>query len=57
MKKQSKKLSLKKKTISNLNETEMKRNVGGSESWFRNCGHCKTFGGNTCPGHKTCYNC
>jgi len=59
------KLSLNKKTISNLNEMEMKRKVGGSDSWFHQCGHCGSYNtncgatknGNTCPGHNTCYNC
>ena len=63
MKKQPKKLSLNKKTISNLNEMEMKRKVGGSDSYFHQCGHCGSYNcggtknGNTCPGHNTCYNC
>ena len=54
MKKQTKKLSLNKKTISNLNEMEMNKKVGGSY------GHWppgKTKNGNTCYGHNTCYNC
>ena len=63
MKKQIKKLSLNKKTISNLNEIEMNKQVGGSYfgpgagcgSW--GCGGGKTKNGNTCPGHNTCYTC
>lgn len=51
MKKQVKKLSLNKKTISNLNDADMNRKVGGSDSWRKNCGSCH---GNTCPLHKTC---
>jgi len=60
MKKQTKKLSLNKKTISNLNEMEMIKKVGGyftavCHSW--GCGTGKTKNGNTCYGHNTCYNC
>jgi natural product precursor len=56
MKKQIKKLSLNKKTISNLQPSEMEKKVGGSYSTCR--GHtCGRNGGNTCFGHKTCYNC
>ena len=57
----SRKLSLNKKTISNLNETEMIKKVGGGltavgcQSW--GCGGGKTKNGNTCPGHNTCYTC
>jgi len=44
------KLSLNKKTISNLNEMEMNKKVGGSY------GHWPTgiTKRNTCYGHKTC---
>jgi hypothetical protein len=63
MKKQIKKLSLNKKTISNLTLAEMNRQVGGgSYSYFGPCG-CHTKGctknANTCPGHNTCqyYTC
>jgi len=54
------KLSLNKKTISNLTATEMSKYVGGSVeqygcSWF--CGNGRTKNGKTCPGHNTCYNC
>ena len=63
MKKQTKKLTLNKKTISNLTAEEMDKHVGGSTScnysnhtcW--NCGGGNTKNGNTCPGHNTCYNC
>ena len=63
MKKQTKKLTLNKKTISNLNEMEMSKKIGGSYfgpgggcgSWV--CGGGKTNNGNSCPGHNTCYNC
>ena len=55
MKKQIKKLSLNKKTISNLSEKEMSRQMGGT---YWACGisrrYCAgTKNGNTCPGH-TC---
>jgi hypothetical protein len=59
MKKQIKKLSLNKKTISNLSATEMSRQMGGS--WYaclsrRFCAATKN--GNTCAGHNTCqYTC
>jgi len=60
MKKQIKKLSLNKKTISNLKSSEMRKHVGGM-SGAETCGHCNngslngcTKNGNTCPGHKTC---
>jgi hypothetical protein len=55
------KLSLNKKTISNLNSSEMSRVIGGgsNKSLFVNC--CgnpqNTKNGNTCNGHATCYNC
>ena len=66
MKKQIKKLSLNKKTISNLNSSEMSNKIGGQFTLY--CSqqfHCpggggdpqKTKNGNTCPGHNTCYNC
>jgi hypothetical protein len=53
------KLSLNKKTISNLTATEMSKHVGGS--YWQSCrNYCnypqKTKNGNTCPGHNTCYN-
>ena len=61
MKKQIKKLSLNKKTISNLN-SEMSGLVGGYTGWW--CSHGTGCGGNktkqctqnqnTCPGHNTC---
>jgi natural product precursor len=55
MKKQIKKLSLNKKTISNLSSSEMNKHVGGSFSYFVRCGHCGATGnGNTCYGHNTC---
>ena len=63
MKKQSKKLSLNKKTISNLTATEMSKHVGGSAAPYPcgtyngNCGGGRTKNGNTCPGHNTCYTC
>ena len=53
------KLSLNKKTISNLNATEMNKKTGGNTGWgclSRGC-HGKTQNGNSCPGHNTCYNC
>ena len=59
------KLSLNKKTISNLSGTEMSRQMGGS--YFQSqCRWCHYGGGNskqctqnqnTCPGHNTCYTC
>lgn len=62
MKKQTKKLTLNKKTISNLNAEEMTKQVGGGSapiygcSW--GCGNPqKTKNGKTCPGHNTCYTC
>ena len=69
MKKEIKKLSLNKKTISNLSVTEMNRQVGGSlwacntgGNWCGNysqgCGGGATKNGNTCAGHNTCqYTC
>ena len=51
------KLSLNKKTISNLNATEMSKKVGGTVRIY-GCGHNGvTKNGNSCPGHNTCYNC
>jgi len=65
MKKQIKKLSLNKKTISNLISSEMSRVIGGGSntSYANNC--CggggypqKTKNGNTCYAHNTCqYTC
>ena len=59
------KLSLSKRTISNLNSSEMKFIVGGSRYWYCTTGvNCAGGGGNsknctqnqnTCPGHKTCW--
>jgi len=60
MKKQTKKLSLNKKTISNLQPSEMEKKVGGSYgNWSRGCnGGGHTRNGNTCTGHNTCqYTC
>jgi natural product precursor len=64
MKKQTKKLTLNKKTISNLNSSEMSRVIGGSGPVYSRHG-CGTYHNtinctknqNTCPGHKTCYTC
>jgi hypothetical protein len=66
MKKQSKpslpagrKLNLSKKTIANLQVSEMTNKIGGGHghSWngcnSKNC----TQNQNTCPGHATCYTC
>ena len=47
MKKQIKKLSLNKKTISNLNAAEMNKHIGGRTITCIAC----TF---TCKGEKTC---
>lgn len=59
MKKQIKKLNLSKRTIANLNASEMSNKIGGGGT-----GHtCHCYGGNsknctqnqnTCPGHATC---
>ncbi len=60
MKKQIKKLSLNKKTISNLSETEMSRQMGGLQSYFVRCTrYCggPTQNGKTCTGHNTCNGC
>jgi len=59
MKKQTKKLTINKKTISNLTPTEMNNKIGGRTGWgclSQGCGG-QTKNGNTCPGHNTCYNC
>jgi len=69
MKKQIKKLSLNKKTISNLQPSEMNKMIGGTREYctlschgcnntYRNyCGGA-TKNGNTCAGHNTCqYTC
>ena len=62
MKKEIKKLSLNKKTISNLQPLEMEKKVGG-RTQYRTCTHPGTGGGggtrngNTCYGHNTCYSC
>ena len=58
MKKQTKKLTLNKKTISNLNSSEMinKIGAGGPSAWCggpKNSKNC-TQNQNTCPEHKTC---
>ena len=55
------KLSLNKKTISNLQPQEMNKKVGGQYTQVRchpyNTYHC-TQNQNTCPGHNTCqYTC
>ena len=57
------KLSLNKKTISNLNSSEMNNKIGGG-TWTgcyskpNQCGDGgNTKNGNTCYGHNTCYNC
>ena len=60
MKKQLKKLSLNKKTISNLNAAEMKNLVGGNETNGLKCTrHCtvKTYDwcpSNSCKGYPNC---
>ncbi|HEV8273840.1 MAG TPA: class I lanthipeptide [Chitinophagaceae bacterium] len=59
------KLSLNKKTISNLKSSEMSKYIGGASSEETCGGHCHLTGkgchtyvnGNTCDGHKTCYYC
>jgi len=65
MKKQANKLTLNKKTISNLNSSEMNRLIGGRTYLSGNgCGcypggptrHCSQ-NQKTCPGHNTCYDC
>ena len=64
MKKQIKRLSLNKKTISNLNAAEMNRHIGGTKGTYTCSPACitnkgKTWcNGNTCAGHNTCqYTC
>lgn len=64
MKKQIKKLSLNKKTISNFTALDMSKLVGGGSMTctsadscpISKCHYCanQTKNGNTCPGHKTC---
>ena len=62
MKKQIKKLSLNKKTISNLTAAEMSKLVGATSCTctdscpISKCYHCGNYtkNGNSCPGHKTC---
>jgi natural product precursor len=63
MKKQIKKLSLNKRTISNLNSSEMNSVLGATNYSYAAacCGggggyHTKkcTQNQNTCPGHKAC---
>jgi len=61
MKKQIKKLSLNKKTISNLQHSEMNKKIGGTAPIY-GCGHYNTKNctqnQNTCAGHNTCqYTC
>ena len=59
MKKEIKKLSLHKKTISNLNSSEMSPLIGGSATCWPSkfCGN-QTKNGKTCYGHNTCqYTC
>ena len=55
---QARKLSLSKRTISNLNVFEMSKLLGaghggGGYEHTKNC----TVNQNTCPGHNTCYTC
>ena len=64
MKKESKKLNLNKKTISNLSDTEMNKKFGGfltvgchGHTFSCGCGGGGTRNGNTCPGHNTCDTC
>jgi len=60
MKKQIKKLSLNKKTISNLQSSEMDKMVGGQYTqprchpWPQKTKNCTVNGGSTCAGHNTC---
>ena len=57
------KLSLNKKTISNLSAAEMNKYGGGSATPYPcgtyngNCDGGKTKNGNTCAGHNTCNSC
>jgi len=53
MKKKIKKLSLNKKTISNLQQSEMNKIIGGAKSYLHVC-NGPTQKGNTCYGNKTC---
>jgi len=58
MKKQIKKLNLNKKTISNLQSSEMDKMVGGYWTlvkchWPHKTQNC-SVNGNTCAGHNTC---
>jgi hypothetical protein len=58
MKKQIKKLSLNKKTISNLQSSEMNKMVGGQWTqykchWPNKTKNC-SVNANTCAGHNTC---
>jgi len=52
------KLFLSKKTISNLNPSQLDAQVGGNlnYSWQGNSKQC-TKNQTTCAGHRTCYNC
>ena len=55
----ARKLTLNKKTISNLRPSEMEKIIGGAAGttsyiW---CYPGKTRNGNTCHFHKTCYIC
>jgi len=66
------KLSLNKKTISNLHSPEMSRLIGGGScikgyscennhtyncTQNQHCTHNCTLNQGTCPGHNTCYTC
>ena len=53
MKKQIKKLRLNKKTISNLQPSEMNKIIGGAKSYLHVC-NGPSQKGKTCYGHKTC---
>jgi len=65
MKKQVKRLNLSKKTISNLQPSQMGKLVGGYWTALCHGGYhtngctknCTQNGGNTCADHNTCYNC
>ena len=61
---QTRKLSLSKRTIAILRPSQMNGMVGGGHYGSHGCNHtancsqnCTQNGGNTCPGHNTCYNC
>ena len=62
MKKQTKQLTLNKKTISNLQASEMEKKIGGYWTlgpgchWNGKTKNC-TQNQNTCMGHNTCYTC